>query len=199
MNRAFIVPAMVIALAAATVPGCLDEKVLDIVLTGETYADFQQDETTQNWTKSAQIDVGQEIRDILEDNGYDTSVIKEAHVTSASYGVTSFNQSHDWEIGGSIDVTYNGSTQTILNYSSQSVQAALGQKIPATLEAGGVALINQALDDFLANANPVLTFTIVNGSVAPSPSASDHMIFDWRAWLAIQVIINESVEVPDPF
>jgi len=27
----------------------------------------------------------------------------------------------------------------------------------------------------------------------------DPMIFDWRAWLAIQVILNEEVTVPDPF
>ena len=199
MKRTFIVPAMVIALAALAFAGCLKEKVLDIVLTGETHADFQQDETTENWTNAAVIDVAQEIRDILADSGYDTGDIKEAHMTSASYGVTSFNQSHDWVIGGSITVTYNGNTQTILNYTSQSVQAALGQKIPATLEPGGVTLINQALDDFLGGADPVLTFTIVNGSVTPAPSASDHMIFDWRAWLAIQVIIDESVEVPDPF
>jgi hypothetical protein len=45
----------------------------------------------------------------------------------------------------------------------------------------------------------VLTFTINNGATTPSPSVEDPMIFDWRAWLAIQVILNQGVEVFDPF
>jgi hypothetical protein len=44
-----------------------------------------------------------------------------------------------------------------------------------------------------------LTFTVVNGSVTPTPNAFDHIVFDWRAWLAMQIVIDESVEVPDPF
>ncbi len=198
MTRRFLI-ALTMCLAPLALSGCLEDKVLEIVLTGETYADFSQNETTENWTEPAVIDMAQEIRDILEDNGYSQDDLKDAHVTSASYGVTSFNQSHDWTISGSIAVTYNGNTQTIVNYTSQSVQAALGQKISAPLLASGVDLINQALDDFLGGADPVLTFTINNGSTSPAPSAGDPMIFDWRAWLAIQVIIDETVEVPDPF
>ena len=199
MKRTFIVPAMVVALAAMAVPGCLDEKVLEIVLTGETYADFQQDEDTENFVEPAVLDMGQEIRDILEDNGYSTDDILELYVMSTSYGVTSFSQAHDWSIGGRIDVTYNGTTETAITYTSQSVQGALGQKIPAELQVDAVTLMNQALQDFLNGANPVLTFTVVNGSVTPAPSGADRMIFDWRAWLAIQVVIEETVEVPDPF
>jgi hypothetical protein len=199
MKRTIIVPAMVVALAAIAMPGCLEEKVLEIVLTGESYADFSQDEDTANWTEAAVVDMGQEIRDILADNGYSTSDILSAHVTSVNYGVTSFNQAHDWEISGQINVTYNAQTETAITYTAQSVQGALGQKIPAPLETGAVDLINQALQDFLDGNNPVLTFTVVNGTVNPVPSGTDRMVFDWRAWLAIQLVIEESVEVPDPF
>ncbi|HEU4364472.1 MAG TPA: hypothetical protein VFT13_03310, partial [Candidatus Krumholzibacteria bacterium] len=168
MKRTFLVPAVVVAFAATVVPGCLDEKTLEIVLTGETYADLEQDEDSANWTEAAVLDIGQEIRDILEDNGYSTDDISQAYVTSASYGVTSFAQAHDWEIGGRIDVTYQATTETAINYTSQSVQGALGQKIPAPLEAGAVTLMNQALQDFLGGEHPVLTFTVVNGSVTPT-------------------------------
>jgi hypothetical protein len=169
------------------------------VLTGETYADFSQDEASENFVNAAVVDMGQEIRDILADNGYSTDDILEAHLTSASYGVTAFSQAHDWEISGRIDVTYKGQTETAILYDTQSVQDALGKKIPAELQGPAVDLINTALDDFLANENPILTFTVVNGAVTPAPSGADRMIFDWRAWIAIQVIISESVEVPDPF
>jgi hypothetical protein len=199
MKRTIIVSAVVVALAAMAMPGCLKDKVIEIVLTGETYADFSQDEASENFVNAAVVDMGQEIRDILADNGYSTDDILEAHLTSASYGVTAFSQAHDWEISGRIDVTYKGQTETAILYDTQSVQDALGKKIPAELQGPAVDLINTALDDFLANENPILTFTVVNGAVTPAPSGADRMIFDWRAWIAIQVIISESVEVPDPF
>jgi len=179
--------------------GCLKEKVLEIVLTGETYADFSQDEESSSWTTPALIDVGREIREILDDSDYSTDDLTAAHITSASYGVTSFSQAHDWEISGAITVTYGGLTETIVNYTAQSIQGALGEKISAPLVPEGVDLINQALQDFLDGDNPVLMFTIDNGTTVPAPSAEDRMIFNWRAWLAVQVIVEESVEVPDPF
>ena len=190
---------LVVCVVSALSGGCLDDKVVELVATGETSADFSQNETSSSWTNAAVLDIGQEVRNILEDNGYAESDIKGAHVTSVSYGVTSFSQAHDWDITGAITVTYNGNTQTILNYTSQSVQAALGKKIPATLEQPGVALINQALDDFVAGQNPVLTFTINNGSTTPTPSVEDPMIFDWRAGLAMQIIVSQEMTVPDPF
>jgi hypothetical protein len=191
---------LAVCLVPLALAGCLEDKVLDIVLTSETYADFSQNETSSSWNEPAVVDMGQEIRDILEDNGYDLSDLTAAHVTSVHYGATSFSQAHDWQISGAITVTYNGNTQTILNYTSESVQGALGKKLPATLESAGVDLINTALQDFLDGQPTVqLTFTIENGSTTPVPSVSDPMIFDWRAWLAIQVILDQTVEVPDPF
>jgi hypothetical protein len=190
---------VVSALSGGFSGGCLDDKVVELVATGETAADFAQNETSSSWTKAATLDVGQEIRNILNDNGYDDSDIRSAHVTSVHYGVSSFNQAHDWTISGSIQVTYNGNEQALMSYVSQSVQAALGKKMPATLHSGGVDLINQALDDFVSGQNPVLTFTINNLGTTPPPNAGDPMIFDWRAWLAIQVIVRQEVTIPDPF
>jgi hypothetical protein len=199
MNRNKLLALLAVCVVPVLLAGCLDDKVLDLVATGETFVDFPQNETTSSWTKPAVIDVGQEIRNILNDNGYDDSDIKSAHVTSVHYGVSSFDQAHDWTITGAITVTYNGTTQTIMNYTSQSVQAALGKKIPATLQGPGVDLINQALQDFIDGGNPVLTFTINNASTTPAPSGGDPMVFDWRAWLAIQIILKQEVKIPDPF
>jgi len=194
-----------VVLLAVCVPvalaGCLKDKVLDLVVTGETSGDFVQIETSTAWTHPAVVDVGQEIRDILQANGYDESDLKGAHLTSMHYGVTDIDagQLHDWTITGSITVTYNGSTQTVLSYTSQSVQEALGKKIPATLQSGGVNLINTALKDFIDGQNPVLVFRIDNGSTTPAPSGADPMRFVWRVWLAVQVIVAQKVTVPDPF
>ena len=180
--------------------GCImEEKVLDIVVTGEASTDFAQNETTAQWSAPALIDVAGEIRNILEENGYDESDLKDAKMTSASYGVTTFSQAHDWAITGTITVTYGANTQTLVAYTGQSIQGALGQKIATPLQAGGVNLVNAALQDFLDGGSPSLIFSINNSATTPTPSLLDPMIFDWRSWFAIQVIINETVEVPDPF
>lgn len=200
MTGGRILGAMAVCAVLIAASGCImEEKALDIVVTGETSTDFAQNETTAQWSAPAVIDVAQEMRDILAENGYDESDLEDAKVTSASYGVTTFSQAHDWDITGTITVTYNGNTQTLVVYTAQSIQGALGQKISAPLQAAGVNLVNAALQDFLHGENPMLIFSINNEATTPAPSDADPMVFDWRAWLAIQVIINETVEVPDPF
>lgn len=198
-----IIIAMILGFVALLGSSCvLDEKVVELVLTGETYADFSENEDGADEAETATIDMADEIRDILEDNDLSLSDIEDAFVTSVHYGVTSFSQSHDWTISGAISVRrvdLGGGFVVIANYTSQSVQGALGQKIPASLEPAGVDVVNTALDDFLAGANPILEFQVLSGTIAPVPSPSDPMVFDWRAWLAIQMITSQTVEVPDPF
>ena len=196
---------LAIGLVALSLSGCLEDKVLQIVLTGETYADFTEYETGARDPQTAVVDVADAIHDILTDNGYSLSDIDDAFVTSVSYGVTSFDQSHDWTISGSIRVRRNddgNGSETfaeLASYASQSVQGALGKKIPVPLEQAGVDVINGALDDFLANGTPILEFQVQQGDIVPPPSGADPMVFDWRAWLAIQLITTKTVEVPDPF
>ena len=203
MKRSWLI--LVLALGLVALLGsCLDEKVLELVLTGETYADFSENEISADNPEIAMVDVAEEVRDILEDNGYTTDDLTGAHITSVSYGVTAIppSQTHDWVLTGEIRVSRDGGPSVVIvNYTSQSVQAALGKKISAPLEPLGVDLINDALDDFINNnANPVLTFEVQHGTILPNtPTPSDPMVFDWRAWLAIQVILPQSVEVPDPF
>lgn len=199
--RTTIVLLMVFALAAVNF-GCLDEKVIEIVVTGETCAVIHEDEDGSSPPDPEVLDFAQEIRDILDDAGYSVDDIIDAFLMGGHYGTVNFDQQHDWTVSGAIQVQrsdISGPVVTIINYASQSVQAALNQKIPAPLEQAGVDVINDALTAFLAGESPVLTFYVVNGSIAPTPSPSDRMIFDWKAWISIQVILEESLEVPDPF
>jgi hypothetical protein len=148
------------------------------------------------------VDYAEEIEQILLDNGFTLEEIKDAFMVGASYEVTEFTQAHDWLISGTIEVArvdiVDGPV-TILNYSSQSVQAALGVTIPADLNTAGVELINRALDDFLAGGEPVLVFTVQNGSVDPIPTEQDPIVFTWEACFKIHVIIDREVEVPQFF
>lgn len=184
--------------------GCLEDKVIQIVLTDETFADFHELEDSANRTDPVTVDYGQEIRDVLEKNGFRAEDIVDASLISAFYGVRQRIQGDDWLLSGEIKVRRvdggPGPQATIVNYTNVSVAGALGQKILANLDGAGVALLNQALDDFLAGANPVLEFETVHGTITPVPSDVSPMEFIWRAWLNIQVTIEDVIEdVPDPF
>jgi hypothetical protein len=91
MKRTLMILALM--LLVALLGSCLDEKVLQLVLTGETSAEFNENETSADTPEIAVVDVAEQIRDILEDNGYTTDDLTAAFVTSVSYGVTSIPSS----------------------------------------------------------------------------------------------------------
>ncbi|MFQ5512325.1 MAG: hypothetical protein ACE5EO_10815 [Candidatus Krumholzibacteriia bacterium] len=189
--------------------GCvLEDKVVQIVFSDETFVEFHERHESETFTTPLVLDYAQEINDVLVEEDMDRSMIVNASLVSVSYGVTRFSHAHDWEITGAIAIERTdpggpGSIlgpATIVNYDSVSVQGALGEKITADLDPAGVALLNGALQDFIDGQNPILVFTVQNGNVDPNPSATDVLDFDWKAWLSIQVIVEETLEdVPDPF
>jgi len=184
--------------------GCLTkEKVVDVVVTGETCVEWTEDHDSPMYTTPALIDYSNEIDQILQDNDLDRSDIKRAVVESASYTVTSFTQATDWVVSGQITVARNDVTAgpaTLLEYTGQSIPAALGVTIPATLNSAGVEILNQALYDYIhSGAHPVMTFTVVSGGVTPAPTPSSRMIFGWKGCIKLQVVVEESVELPELF
>lgn len=201
--KTMIIAWMGIVLVALLVPSCImEEKVLEIVFVGEAAADFSEDEDSADEPETALINIAAELDSILIENEVSKSEIEDAFVTSVHYGVTSFDQDHDWTIAGAVSVRrvdLGGVFTPIANYTSVSVEGALGQKIAVALVQSGVDVVNAALDDFLQNQLPILEFQVLSDNIVPPPSPSDTMVFDWRAWLAVQLITTEEVEVPDPF
>jgi len=198
-----LIALMTIVLVTLSMTSCImEDTVLQLVFTGESSVGFSENEDGADNPETALVNIADELRDILEENEISLSEIDDAFVTSVHYGMVSFTQSHDWTLSGAISVRrvdVGGTFTPLANYTSVSVQGALGQKMPAALETAGVAIINTALDDFLAGQTPILEFQVLSDTIVPLPTPSDPMIFDWRAWLAIQLITTETVEVPDPF
>ena len=180
----------------------LEDKVIEIVFTDKTCVPFEENHESEDYTTPMVLDYGQEIQQILEDNDLDRSDIIEAKMVSASYLVTDFSHSHDWNISGYVRVErldIPDGPETIVSYTSQSLQQAMAEHIPATLDAEGVYLINRALNDFRSGMDPVLRFTVHSEDVVPDPSPSDALVFDWEACIVIQVVTEEDFEQPDPF
>jgi hypothetical protein len=205
MRTRFLIPLLLLLVAfALSGSNCLlDEKVLEIVYFDKTCADFEENEASEVFTTSVTVDYAEDLDDILDDNGISKSDINSAHVVSATYMVTDFSHTHDWDISGVITVRRfdtGGAAVTLVTYTSQSVLGALNTSIPAVLNAAGVELINQALEEYITDtADPVLEFSVENGDVSPNPSAQDMLVFDWTGCVGIHIVAGIPLEVPDPF
>jgi hypothetical protein len=194
--------AVLLCLLAVGSSCVLEDKVIDIVVTGTTCVEFPENHDSENFTTPMTLDYGSEIGQILEDNEVSREDIVSAHVVSASYEVTQFAHDHDWVVSGTITVERvdtGGNPQVIIDYTSQSIQAAMGDKIYPELEPAGVDVLDQALADFLDGYDPVLRFTVQNGSVDPDPSPQDRIVFVWEACVVLHLVYSAEFEGPDAF
>jgi len=181
--------------------GCvLEEKVIEVVYTGETCAEFLEAHESAQFTTPVIDDYGDRINDILEEEGLNRDDILAAKVMSAAYQVTEFDHGHDWTISGYITAEHigNGGPAAILTYTDQSLVAAMPEAVPADLNSDGVAVVNEALQAYLDGGYPMLKFEVHNGTVQPAPSPTDSLVFAWEACIKIHVVYSEELEVPDP-
>jgi hypothetical protein len=184
--------------------GCLvQDKVIEILLTDSTCAEFTTDDDSENFTDEYTVDYAGELGDFLDENGISRDDIVSAHVVSAKYKVTVFESpGHDWTVSGEIQVERDDiedGPDVIIDYTDQSIMDALGVYTPAVLNGDGVELMNDALADFLDGSNPILTFRVVNGDVEPTPTGVDPIVFDWEACVTFQLIYKKDFQFPDLF
>ena len=191
------------ALLLAGASSCImEDRTVEFVVTEETCAPFDIDSPLANFEEAAVVFLADDLNEVLGDNDAAREDIVTARIVSLSYSVTQFSHIPDWDITGAVTVERQDVTDgpdTLLNYTDQSVQGALGVKIPANLNEDGVGVLNRALDDFIAGGNPVLIFKVVNGGVNPPPSVSDRIVFQWEPCLVTHIVVKKDIEVPDPF
>jgi hypothetical protein len=182
--------------------GCsTKDRAVEVVLTGKTCAEFQERHAAGHYTTPVVIEYAPFVDDVLEEEGLDRFDIIEARVMSASYRVTEFTHSHDWTISGYISVVGLGADPggKLLEYTDQSILAAKAAPVAAHLDSAGVAIVNEALRDYLDGGWPVLVFYVNGGGVQPAASEADSLIFTWEACITIHVLYEQHVDVPEPF
>ncbi|MBD3368016.1 MAG: hypothetical protein GF405_07580 [Candidatus Eisenbacteria bacterium] len=183
--------------------GCiLDEKVIELVFKNSTCMDFEEYHETEVFTTPEVVDVADDIDDALADQNLSRDDLLDAKLIGGTYQVTDFQHTHDWDISGTITVRrtdISDGPETIVIYTSQSLEDAMPAPVTAQLDSAGVALFNRALDDYLNWEDPILEFSVNNGDVEPNPSAQDPLEFDWTACLKMYIIVDETYEVPDVF
>jgi hypothetical protein len=182
--------------------GCvLEDKVIELIVMGETCADYEEVHDSASWNNPLVLNYAEEIDRILRDNDLDRSDIKEAYVKGATYTVTDFSHDHDWNLTGAITVTWQDQQvgpHTIVTYTQQSLQAALGVEVNAVLDEAGVTTLNHVLEDYIENGTfPTVIFEVVNDFVVPEPTPQDMLVFDWTACIQLHIVVEEDVELPD--
>jgi len=196
---ALAVALLLVGLALSGSDCILEEKVIQLVVLGESCTDeFDEYHTTDNWTTPRTYDVSDELDEILEDNDIHKDQIISAEIVSATYMVTEAPV-HDWLLSGTITIEYGTEYETIVNYTNQSLWEIDGVAKYADLNEDGVDVFHHAVRDYLEGASPVLTFAVENGDVDPDPSGADPIDFKWVACLKIYVIVEEEYDWPDVF
>ncbi len=205
--RAIIALLIVLGLAVG-VTGCklLHEKTVDVVLRNSAAMDFRVREDSADYVSDPQvIDIAEGIDDALGgfDPPLDRADIEEAGLVAATYEVTWVGDPepwHDWEISGSVWIKYGQAESVIIDCPEQWLYDALGAgEIYAELNASGVTLFNQALEDYRSGQNPVLSFWMDGDGCDPAPSGSDSLKFDWTARIYMYVVSPVTLEVADLF
>jgi hypothetical protein len=181
------------------------EREVDVVITDEQCLTFPENHDSENYTTPDTLFLGDELNQVLIDNEVSRSDIVTAHLVSASYQVRDTILAHDWKISGEIlikRIDVAGPEEVLIAYDTVSVNGAMPAPIGAELEPLGVDIIDQAFEDFIAGANPILVFTVVSGTgdIDPDPSPGDPMVFTWYACVTVQVVATIDLEnIPDPW
>ena len=206
-----IIALLVVLGLAVGITGCklLHDKVIDVVLRNTYEMDFEEREDSANYVGDAEeIDIAEDIDDALDsfdDPPLDRDDITDARLLSASYEVTWLEDpGHDWVLSGRIWMQYDGDEEVLIDYSdpgqSLSLYDALGAgEIYPDLNPSGVALFNDALEDFLDGHDPILTFWMDNDDCVPAPTANDSLKFNWTAHVYMIVVAPLELEVVDLF
>ncbi len=200
-----ILPPLVLLGLALIVSGCLlEEKTIQVVVSEKMSVEYKHSSPSKDFSTFVIVDFAAELDDVLGEQGVEKSDIQYAFVTSLAYGVTFIPDTltHDWDISGQMLIgrgDISTGPDTLMTYTNQSVRDALDQVIPARLNQDGVGVINQALQQYIDDTHsPRLVFIVENDEVDPEPNLGDYIVFTWKIWFEIQVIFEETVDVPDP-
>ncbi|UCF04750.1 MAG: hypothetical protein JSV33_12620 [bacterium] len=187
-------------------PGCImEDKIIELVLTNSTCGDFSHDDDSADFVDDATVILGDELDEILEENDASREDIVDILIVRAHYEVTDFaDPGHDWTISGLITVERTlpspDGPEILVNYTPQSIRAALDTRTPVNLNSNGIRLIDDAIDIYRTTEQTVeLIFRIENESISPPIEPGERITFNWTACIILQVLVEMEFEVPDPF
>ncbi len=181
--------------------GCVfDNLASEVVVTEKVIVQYKEFRESPSIGSAVVADTWRErLLDALDDHGAKLEDVKSITVVSGEYKVAAPSRaSHDWTVSGRVTMRRQDNPSgpvtdgpaTFVNMTSQSLMAAKGKAIPASLNSEGVAVVNRALSDLLTGGDPRLIVEMVSDNITPAPSPSDPLEFGWLAQVTFQAVVK---------
>lgn len=188
---------------AAECPSIPEMEDVQITVVADDYIElvFQARGSINAHSDTFVIDVD-ELREDIEDAGFEIEMVDSAYVSAVLYGVTAYNEEPtDREIqDGVVTVTREDipQTETLISNFDAAVYPLLGDLVPAPIDESGIEFINGLLGDLLAALKDYsVSSYAVSGSVSGrSVPQERYTNFDWRIRIYFQVVGRAQVDRP---
>ena len=170
----------------------------DLVITDNICVDIDEVQTDGSFsTFVVADDFSQQLDKKLAQYGKSKKDVKDIYVVGGAFKTVKVNP-HDWTVTAQVDIArqddpnsgYTDGPAPLVSFTNQSLKALKGQ--PANLQAGGVTVVNNALDALLNGEHPRLVMIVNNESVTPTPTESVPMEFRTDACVRFQVVIAKT-------
>ncbi len=193
---------MLLILAAAslslTASNCLSTKTVDVPVRGSIQAPFHTQSDGTPASDSLTVDLGPILEDVEAEGAFETLV--DASIENGYWKVLANNGVSATTVSGMLSVRRgSGSLQPLIEIDAATLGTGDADYRVATLNPGGVELLNQGLDDYLAWKNstggaPELQYTFRWTLTSDQP-----LDFDWAARIKFVMVGQTSVDVPEVF
>jgi hypothetical protein len=199
--------ALLVLCLALTGETCTVDKTIEVTVGAEVIARFEARGSINTFNDDYTVNVATDadIRQVLEDNGFEDEVV--AYIEGAFVRVTKQdNNATPRTVTGTVTVEEGpgGGTPVdlLVNASAAVNDPALANWIPVPLQSAGVDLMNDALEEYLLDLylgdpspdEPVLTFHISGVSEPPQVETN----FDWEVKVIMTLVGKKDVTVVDP-
>ena len=178
--------------------GCVVDNS-DLVITDKVCVTIDEVQTDGEFSTFVVVDDFKDaLNKKLEQYGKTPKDVKSIHMVSGTFKSVKVDD-HDWTVSAVVNIArqddpneaYTDGPAPLVVFEDQSLEDLKGQ--PADLDAAGVAIVNEALDDLLNGDDPRLVMIVSNESVDPTPTSDDPMAFTTTACVQFQIVITGNV------
>lgn len=175
---------------------CTPERDVEIVVSVDLVAQLHAEGSDNTYSGTTTVDISDQIdvEEIMDDNGIDSLI--SLTVQSAFVRTVRKDPAAARTVSGAIDVRRGtGPDYPVVNYTSAAVNSVEYEDwVAIPLEAAGVSLLNDALEDIVAGLGATVAFT-TSGTSTPVDVPTD---FIWEAKVRLNVVGMKTITIFEP-
>lgn len=186
--RLLVIAALGMLLATA---GCITSQS-DLVITDVISANIDEHETTGTFSTFTVVsDFKDQLEKALAKSGKKTTDVKSIHMIGATFSTMAVSPK---DATATADITIarqdvSDGPAAFVSFNNTALKNLTGKPTDATMDAAGVALVDRALADLLAGADPTLVLTVNNETITPTPTTDAPLDFKVRVNVTFQAVV----------